>query len=188
MSEEKSIEMFIKTRWWIFTILFAVMPITFIIIAIKDPTFEFLEGNELFFIVITIISLVALVISLFFQKIIERFSVDSSTQFLLVEVFCSGLRVFKKTYPFNTIDKFDIILINLRKSKLSSYRPVEILTLVLKSGKMDHFTGIKNRDNVKTWAMQLNNLLQVQGNFPAERFAEALTPHWPTEDSNVIKK
>jgi len=184
---EQSVEISIKTKWWIGLIVTPIMPICLFMALITDAPYK--DEQELILIIsfVTIFTVVALMISLLCRKIIKRFSVDSSTRSLVFEVFCGGIRVFKKIYSFEIIDKFDIILKNMKEGKHSSFRQVEVLTLVLQSGKMKFFTGIHDQDNVKTWAMQLNNLLQNQGGFPVERFAEPLTPHWPEVDQNLLK-
>ena len=185
---KQSVEISIKTKWWVGLIIAPIMPLSLIWATFTDPAFNSFKGNELIIISVAIFSVVALTISLLCRKIIKRFSVDSSTRSLVFEVFWSGLRVFKKNYPFEIINKFDIILKNMKKGRYSSFRQVEVLTLVLQTGKMKYITGIHDQDSVKTWAMQLNNLLRDQGGFPAERFAEPLIPHWPEGDQNLLKK
>ena len=185
---EQSVEISIKTKWWVALIIAPIMPLCLVGATFTDPTFNSFEVYELIVISVAIFSVVALTISLLCRKIIKRFSVDTSTRSLVFEVFWSGLRVFKKNYPFEIINKFDIILKNMKKGRYSSFRQVEVLTLVLQTGKLKYITGIYDQDSVKTWAMQLNNLLQDQGDFPAERFAEPLAPHWPEGDQNLLKK
>ncbi len=184
---EQSVEIFIKTKWWVGLIIATIMPLCLVGATFTDPTFNSFKGNELIIISVAIFSVIALTISLLCRKIIKRFSVDSSTRSLVYELFWSGLRVFKKTYPFETINKFDIILKNLKEGKYSPIHRVEVLTLVFQSGKMKFFTGIHDWDNVKTWANQLNNLLQDQGGFPAERFAEPLVAHGVCLNKKTLK-
>ena len=151
-----------------------------------DPSFNELEYRGLIISIISIFAFVTIVITLLGRKITKRFSVDSYTRSLVFKKYWSGLRILKKIYPFETIDKFDLIFRNVAKGQYSSQK-VEILALVFQSGKMRYLTSTLDRDNIKTWATQLNALLQIQGGFPAERFAEPLVAHWPTRKQNLVK-
>ena len=183
----QSVEFQIKLEWWLILIMAFIMPLCLVGATFTDPTFNKFEGNELIIISVGIFSIVTLMIGLLCRKIIKRFSVDSSMRSLVFEVFWSGLRVKKNSFPFDSINKFDLTLRNLKKGKYSSFQQIEVLTLVFQSGKMKYLTGIHDRVHVKTWAMQLNNLLQDQGGFPAERFSEPLVPHWPAQNKKKLK-
>jgi len=182
----QSVEISIKTQWWLGLIILPIMPFCLIMAYIKDPDFKELEAFVLIITIFAIFEIAVLVISLLGRKITKRFSVDSSTRSLVFEKYWSGLRMLKKIYPFETIDKFDLILRNMAKGEYS-VQTVEILALVFQSGKMKYLTSTLDRENIKTWAAQLNTLLQVQGGFPAEHFAEPLIAHWPNRKQNRVK-
>jgi len=182
----QSVEISIKTQWWLGLIILPIMPFCLIMAYITDPDFKELEAFVLIITIFAIFEIAVLVISLLGRKITKRFSVDSSARSLVFKKYWSGLRILKKIYPFETIDKFDLIFRNVAKGQYSMQK-VEILTLVFQSGKMKYLTSTFDRENIKTWAAQLNVLLQVQGGFPAERFAEPLVAHWPTRKQNLVK-
>ena len=186
---EKSVELSFKLQWWGRLILASILPICLLLLTFTGSTLNQFGVDELILISVAILTVVALSIILLCRKIIKRFSIDSSRRSLVFEVFLSGIRVFKRSYPFETINKFDLILKNMRRGSgiYSSIQQVKILALVLQSGKIKYFTGFLHQDYAKIWAKQLNSLLKDQGGFPAERFAEPLTPHWPEGDQNLSK-
>ena len=184
---EQPVELSFKMQWGGRLMLASILPICFLLLTYTDSNFNQFGIDEIILISVAIFTVVALSILLLCRKIIKRFSIDSSRQSLVFEVFLSGIRVIKRSYPFETINKFDLIIRNMRRGSdmYSSIQEVKILALVLQSGKIKYFTGYLHQDNAKIWAMQLNKLLQDQGGFPAERFAEPLTPHWPEGDQNL---
>ena len=105
---EQSIEISVKTAWWIGLVYTIVMQLCLVGGTLTDPTFISFKGNEIIIIFIAISSVASLVIALLSRKTTKRFFVDSSMRSLVFEVFWSGLRVFKRTYPFEIINKFDI--------------------------------------------------------------------------------
>ena len=93
---EQSVEISLKTQWWIGLIIAPILPLCLIGATFTDPTFNQFEGNELIIISVAIFAVVTLAISLLCRKIIKRFSMDSSTRSLVYEKFWSGLRVSKR--------------------------------------------------------------------------------------------
>jgi len=184
---EQSIEFPILVRWWYGLIFAPIFPLCIIGASITDPNFNETEGIVLIITIIVISSVLITVLSFLLRNIIRRISVDLSTRSLVFEEFWSGFRVSKRTYPFETIDKFDLIFRNMRRSRRSPIFRVPLITLVFQSGKVKYVTGIFDSDNVETWANQLNNLLKDQCGFPAERFAESLKPHWLVRDQKKLK-
>ena len=184
---EQSVEIPIITRWWMELIVAAIMPICLIIAFITSPDSLKFEGIMLLIIIFAIFEVVMMVISLLRRKVIKRFTVDSSTRSLVFEVFWSSLRIYKRAYPFEIINKFDLLYRNMKKSRYARIQQVVVLTLTFHSEKIKYITGILDRDNLETWANQLNNLLKDQGGFPAESFVEPLTPHWLDRDQKSLK-
>lgn len=173
---EQKVEFSILKRWWVELIVAAIFPICLSIGYFTTPDFKF-EGIMLIFTFFAIIEVLVMVVSLLRRKVTKRFTVDSSTRSLVFEEFWSILRISKKTFPFDIINKFDLVFRNMRKGRYSMQQ-VTILTLTFQSGKVKYLTGILDQDNIETWADQLNKLLKEHGGFPSERFAEPLTPHW----------
>ncbi|MHA1474029.1 MAG: hypothetical protein ACTSRX_00445 [Promethearchaeota archaeon] len=183
----QSVEIPIIIRWWLGLIITPIMPIFLVIASFTTPNFKEIEGMMLIIIITAIYTVANLTLSLLLRKVIKRFSVDSATRSLVFELFWSGLRIYKRTYPFEIINKFDLVYRNMKKSRYARIEQVVVLTLTFQSEKIKYITGILDRDNLETWANQLNNLLKDQGGFPAEYFVEPLTPHWPDRDQKSLK-
>ena len=175
------VEIHITNPWWYGLIFASIMPICLILASITDPNFS--ESEEIVLIItITIItSLVILTISFLSKNVIRRFAIDGPTQSLVYGEFWGGLRMVKRSYPLSTIDKFDLLLKNMPKSR-HGYQTVEILALVFQPGSYKRLTTIHDRTEIRSWVIQLNSLLQDQAGFPAERFALDYTPHWPNQN------
>lgn len=184
---ENSVEFPILVKWWYGLIFAPIFPLCIIGASITDPNFNETEGIVLIITIIVISSVLITVLSFLSRNIIRRISVDLSTRSLVFEEFWSGLRVSKRTYPFETIDKFDLILRNMRRSRYSKVFRVPLITLIFQSGKKKYITGIYDSDNIETRANQLNNMLKDKCGFPAERFAEPLKPHWLVRDQKKLK-
>ena len=183
---EQSVEISIKTAWWIGLIYTLVMPLCLVGATFTDSTFYSFKGNEFIIISASISSVVSLILALLCRKTTKRFFVDSSIRSLVFEVYWSGLRVFKRTFPFEIINKFDLFT-RMVPSGRYSRQQVDILALVFQSGKIKYFTGFHIQNNIKKLTIQLNNLLQDQGGFPAERFSEPLIARWVEENKKTQK-
>jgi hypothetical protein len=162
------------------------MPIVIFLATFTDPNFNETKGLVLIITLVAIFSGTILVISLLSRKIIRRFSVDHSTRSLIYEVFWGGIRVVKRSFPFDTINKFDLVNRNVPKGRYSSQQ-IEVLVILFQSGKMKYLTSVLDQDHIFMWGNQLNNLLQNEGGFPAERFYKRLDPYWPPQSKKTKK-
>ena len=162
------------------------MPLCLVGGTLTDPTFNSFKGNEILIISVAISSVLSLVIALLCRKTTKRFSVDSSMRLLVFEVFWSGLRVFKRTYPFEIINKFGLYTRYVPKG-MYSRQQIDVLALEFQSGKKKYFMGFHMQNNIRKLIFQLNNLLQDQGGFPAERFTEPIIAHKIEDNKKHLK-
>ncbi|QEE14453.1 hypothetical protein DSAG12_00266 [Promethearchaeum syntrophicum] len=183
---EQSVNISTQTVWWIGLVSALLMPLCLVGGTLTDPTFNSFKGNEIIIISVAFFSVGSLMIALLSRKTTKRFSVDSSMRSLVFEVFWSGLRVFKRIYPFEIINKFDIFT-RMVPSGRYSQQQIDVLALVFQSGKKKIFMGISIQANVKNLAIGLNTLLQDQGGFPSERFIEPLIAHQIEDNKKHLK-
>ena len=184
---EQSVDLSIKTLWWAGLIIFPIMPFCLIMAYFTDPNFKDFEGFILIISIVAIFEVFVLVLVFLRGDVVKRFTVDSSTRSLVFGEYWRGFRVVKRSFPFDTINKFDLILKNVPKGRYS-HEVAKLLVLTFQSEKMKIFSSKLDQDNIESWGRQLNNLLQDQGGFPTERFAEPLKPHWPAVDQNLKKR
>ena len=184
---EQSVEFSIKTLWWAGLIIFPIMPFCLIMAYLTDPSFKDFEGFVLIITIVAIFEVLIIVFVFLGRKVVKRFTVDPSTRSLVFDEFWGGLRVVKRIFPFETINKFDLVLKNVPKGR-HSFEVAKLLVLTFQNEKMKYLTTKLDQDNIEAWSRQLNNLLQDQGGFPAERFVEPLKPHWPDKgDQKSLK-
>ena len=184
---EQSVELSIKTLWWAGLIIIPIMPFCLIMAYLTDPNFKDFEGFVLIISIVAIFEVLVILLSFLRRNVVKRFTVDSSTRSLVFSEYWRGLRVVKRIFPFDTINKFDLILKNVPKGQ-HSHEVAKLLVLTFQSEKMKIFSSKLDQENIESWGRQLNNLLQDQGGFPAERFTEPLKPHWPAGDQKLLKR
>ena len=183
---EQSVDISTKTLWWIGLIFALIMPLCLVGGTLTDPTFYSFKGNEIIVIGVALFSVVSLVIALLSRKTTKKFSVDSSMRSLEFEVFWSGLRVFKRTYPFEIINKFGLYTRYVPKGTYSRQQ-IDVLALEFQSGKIKYFMGFDIQINIRKLVIQLNKLLQDQGGFPVERFTEPIIAHQIEDNKKHLK-
>ncbi|QEE14452.1 hypothetical protein DSAG12_00265 [Promethearchaeum syntrophicum] len=183
---EQSVELSVKTLWWAGLIILPIMPLCLIMGFITDPNFKEFEGFVLIITIVAIFEVLVLVLVFLRRDVVKRFTADVSTRSLVFNEYWRGLRVVKRSYPFETINKFDLIFKNVPKGRYS-HEIAKFLVLTFQSEKMKVFSSKLDQDNIESWGRQLNTLLQDQGGFPAENFAEPLEPHWPNRDQKSLK-
>ncbi|MHA1901407.1 MAG: hypothetical protein ACTSW5_10975 [Promethearchaeota archaeon] len=184
---EQSVDLSIKTLWWAGLIILPIMPFCLIMAYFTDPNFKDFEGFVLIITIVAIFEVLVLALVFLRRNVVKRFTVDSSTRSLVFSEYWRGLRVVKRIFPFDTINKFDLILKNVPKGR-HSFEVAKLLVLTFQSEKMKIFSSKLDQDNIESWGRQLNNLLQDQGGFPADRFVEQLKPHWPAVEQNLKKR
>ena len=162
------------------------MPLCLVGGTLTDPTFYSFKGNEIIIISVSIFSVVSLMIALLSRKTTKRFSVDSSIRSLVFEVFWNGLRVLKRTYPFEIINKFGLYTRYVPKG-MNSRQQIDVLALEFQSGKIKYFMGFDIQINIRKLVIQLNKLLQDQGGFPAERFTEPIIANQIEDNKKHLK-
>ena len=131
---EQSVEITTEPRWWFGLLFAAIMLFSLIMAIITDPTFIELSIGVVVLIGFIVFIVVDLTITFLCRKIVKRFSVDMTSRSLIYETFGGSVRVFKKVFPFETIDKFEIIYRNIRKSKYHSVQRIKFLALTLQQG------------------------------------------------------
>ncbi|MHA1746090.1 MAG: hypothetical protein ACTSWW_08815, partial [Promethearchaeota archaeon] len=178
-----AVEFQIETQWWLGLIIAPVMPIILIIIYLTDPAFKALEIFWWIFIPFAFVGIVMIMIGLFTRKVLKRFSVDTSTQSLMFEIFWGKFRVVKKVYPYGSISKFEVVLRMIPKGE-NSQQQIEALALIFQSGKRKYLTGYKDQKNVRKITQDLNNLLQERANFPSENFRGSI-PRLPEQSPSA---
>jgi len=183
---EQSVVISTKTAWWIGLISALIMPLCLVGGTLTDPTFYSFKGNEIIIISVSIFSVVSLMIALLSRKTTKRFSVDSSIRSLVFEVFWNGLRVLKRTYPFEIINKFGLYT-RYVPTGMNSRQQIDVLALELQSGKIKYFMGFGIQINIRKLVIQLNKLLQDQGGFPAERFTEPIIANQIEDNKKHLK-
>lgn len=185
-SNHPTVEIPIVTQWFVGPIVTGVMLILIILVYFFNPSFRTFEGFVPFIIIFAIFEVVTLGISLLRKNITIRISVNSPSQSLVLEEFWSQLRMSKKIYPYETIKRFEVIYRIMSKGQYSTQQ-IEVAALMFQSGKMKYITKFRDRENAQTIATQLNKLLQDQGGFPSERFAEPLVPYFPARTQKTLK-
>ncbi|MHA1744348.1 MAG: hypothetical protein ACTSWW_00020 [Promethearchaeota archaeon] len=175
---QSAVEFRSKEPWWVLVFFIGVLPIFPLMIIEYDPSFLGTNGFILMVVILSIIGFIILVLCIKLRKVSKRVSVDASTRSLMIEILWSGLRVSKRVFALEAINRFEVQLRMVRSGR-HSRKQIKAVALILQSGKRKYLTGPKDQENVQAITDQLNNLLQNHAGFPQERFADPPRPQLP---------
>jgi hypothetical protein len=185
-STQSGVEFKVNNPWWAGLFFIGTLPVLALKVVSDNPSFLNTDGFILMVVILAIIGFIVLVLSLLLRKVIRRISVDASTRSLMIEILWSGLRVSKRVFAFETINRFEVQL-RMVKSGRYSRKQIKTVTLILQSGKRKYLTGPKDQENVHAITDQLNNLLQGQAGFPQERFTDLPKPQLPETSPQSLR-
>ena len=175
-STQPSEKIQILTQWWAGPIVTGIMAILILALYFINPTFKEMEGFNLFMIVFVILEVIGCGIPLLRKNVMLRVSMTEQASGLMLEVFWSHLLVSKRVFPFEKIQKFEVVkkMMNKKGSRYAS-EMVEVVALVFQSGKSRSITAFRDRENAVEIATNLNNFVVENGG--PSRFAEAVMPY-----------
>lgn len=177
-STQSSVDIPILTQWWAGPIVTGIMAIIILALYFINPTFKEMEGFDLFIIIFVILEVIGCGIPLLRKNVILRVSVIDQSSQLMLEVFWSNLRVSKRIYPIEKLQKFEIVkkMMN-KKGSIYGSQTVDVVALVFQSGRSRSITAYRDRENAIEIATKLNNLVIENGG--PSRFSEAAMPYMP---------
>lgn len=178
-SSSPKIDIPILTQWWAGPIVTGIMAILLATLYFVNPSFKEMEGIEFFIIVFVVLEVLGCGIPLLRKNVVLRVSVVEHSSQLMLEVFWSHLRVSKRRYPFENLQKFEVVnkMMNKKGTRYGS-EMVDVVALVFQSGKSRTITAYRDRKNTVEIATELNAFVVEQGG--PSRFSEVVTPYMLT--------
>lgn len=185
-STQSVIELKINEPWWSLLLFIIILPVIPLGLIDDDPSFLDSERFVVLVVILAIVGIIFLMLSLLLRKVIRRISVDISTRSLIIETLWSGIRVSKRVFPFEIINRFEVQLRMVQSGRYSR-KQIKSAALILQSGKIKYLSGPNDQENVQVITDKLNNLLQDQAGFPHERFTNLPKPRLPETSPNSMR-